>query len=109
RRSARFWARSKSSMDALPCVAQFRQTSGQIDYDPPHVVPSEAIILPQLWRSLGTVQVEDRFAPCTYNVDMRRSMVIWVDRHPKAVETQDRGHGGIYAKRLGFPSGGNAR
>src|SRR5947209_10330211 len=77
-------------MDALPGMAEFGQMSHQIDNYPGHLVAAKSVILPQLRRTLGAVQVEDRFAVRADNVDVGRSMIVRINRHAQATETQDR-------------------
>jgi hypothetical protein len=55
----------------------------------------EAKAFPNLRWSFGTVQIEYGFCVRADNMHMRRSMVVWVDRHPQAVESMNRWHSGI--------------
>jgi len=53
---------------------------------------SETIVGPQLWRAMWAVQREHRFFPGSNYVNMRGPMVVRVDDHAQAIETERRWH-----------------
>jgi hypothetical protein len=79
-------------MDALPCVAQFRQMSRQISRDAANVVSPKIVIFPEFGRAIRAMQVEHSFFPSADNVDMRRSMIVRIDCHSQPTETQNCRH-----------------
>jgi len=67
-------------MNLLPGPAQFYQAIHQYGYYVPDLLPREFIILPKLYWSCRTVQVDYRFATSTHHVYMGRSMVVWINQ-----------------------------
>lgn len=57
-----------------------------------HLGATKAVHLAQHRRPMWAVQIENRLASGTYDMHMRRPMVIEIDAKAQAVQVQDRGH-----------------
>jgi hypothetical protein len=90
-------------MYLTPFLAQFRDVRGQIVLDAPNVLAAEAVGSAQLWWSVRTVQNEHGFAISSDDVDMGGPVIVRVDHHPQAIESQNSWHLSYIAKpkRLG--------
>lgn len=54
--------------------------AGRLDVAQP--VPSEAVVLAQLRRSVGALQAKHRLTIRSDHVDVRGPMVVWVNHNP---------------------------
>jgi hypothetical protein len=82
-------------MDFSPFFAQGGQFGGQGVRDATHLGPRKSVVLAQLWRSLGAVQIEHALASGSDDVDVRGSMIVRIDNHAQAIETKDRRHAAL--------------
>jgi hypothetical protein len=73
-------------MNLPPVSAECQELSRQRGGDTVEVWRVEAIVLAQLWRSLGAVQDEHRFTALADDMDMRRPVVVGVDDGAQAIE-----------------------
>jgi hypothetical protein len=80
-------------MDHPPSVAQVRYVRGQRIAYPPQMSLIEPLGLAELRRTMRAVQKERRLALRSEDVDMRGAMVVRIDRHAKAIESQNSRHG----------------
>src|ERR1035438_8775269 len=79
-------------MDLLPRPAQLYQVIHQYGHDLPDLPPRESIILPDLYRSCRTVQIEYRFATSTPSREHGRSMIVWINHNPQSFKPENCRH-----------------
>jgi hypothetical protein len=84
-------------MKRSPFVAQRGQFGRQSGFDAVHIGQAEPITLAQNRWPIWALQYEYRFAIRPFYMDMRGSMIIWVDDHAQAIESVDGWHGEILA------------
>src|SRR5690554_4262613 len=81
-----------NSMYLTPFLTQFRDVLGQIVLDASYFLVVEAVGSTQLWRTVGTVQNEHGFAISSDDVDMSGPVIVGVDHHPQAIESENSWH-----------------
>src|SRR5471030_2483326 len=92
-------------MNLLPGPAQFFQVIQQDGHHAPDLPLGESIILPDFCRPYRTIQIEYCFAPSIDYVNMRWSMIVWINHNPQSVNPQNRrhyNHSSNIPKRLGL-------
>jgi hypothetical protein len=75
-----------------PFPAQFRDVRDQLVLDAPNVLAVEAVDSAQLWWAVRTVQNEHGFAPSSDDMDMSGPVIVGVDHHPQAIESENSWH-----------------
>lgn len=71
----------------------------------PDLPPQESIILPELYRSCRTVQIQCCLATSTNHVNMGRSMIVRINHNPQSIKPENRRHytdSSKVPKRLGL-------
>src|SRR3546814_1800639 len=58
----------------------------------------ETVALPQLRRTIGAMQDENRLAVRPFNMDMSGTMIVRIDHDPQAIYAQDSRHCRTYIK-----------
>src|ERR1035438_221977 len=84
-----------------PCLAHFGQVARQDGKNVPDLTPRESVVLAELYRAARTVQIEYRLTAMPNRVDVRRAMIIRIDRSPQSVKSENGRHKYILP---GFPS-----
>src|ERR1035438_4342758 len=84
-----------------PCLAHFGQVACQDGKNVPDLTPRESVVLAELYRAARTVQIEYRLTAMPNRVDVRRAMIIRIDRSPQSVKSENGRHKYILP---GFPS-----
>ena len=79
-------------MNLLPGPAQLFRVIHQDSHHMPDLPPRESIILPELYRSCRTVQIEYCLVASTDRVHMRWSVVVWINHNPQSVKPENRRH-----------------
>jgi hypothetical protein len=79
-------------MNLLPCPAQFVQPFRQDAKEAPDLSPREPIVFPEFYGSGQTVQIKHRLATTPNRVDVRRPMIVRIDRDPQPVKPENRWH-----------------
>src|SRR6266566_8809010 len=65
--------------------------------------PRKSVILPELYRSRRTVQIEYGLTSSSDHMNMSRPVIVRIDRHPQSVKPENCGHYPItIPKRLGY-------
>jgi hypothetical protein len=82
-------------MNLLPCPAQFVQVVHQDAWYAPDLTPLESVVLPEIYRSGRTVQIEYRFATRPNRVDVGRPMIVRIDHYPQPAKSENRRHKSI--------------
>ncbi|KKX30469.1 hypothetical protein YH62_13155 [Rhizobium sp. LC145] len=70
-----------------PCHAKRSEFARQGILDATKIRKLEAIAFPQLRRSVRAIQEEYRFSTGAFYVNMRRTMIVWIDHDPQAGKT----------------------
>ena len=94
-------------MNSLPGPAQLFQVIHQDSPHAPDLPPRESIIFPEICRPCRTVQIEYCLVAFTNHVNMRWSMVVWINHNPQSVKPENRRHysnSNKIPKRLGLSS-----
>jgi len=84
-------------MDALPGFAELLYLLAQGLLNRGQLVLCEAKVLPKADRTVRAVQLKDGLVPVPDHVDMRWSVVVWIDDDAQARKPQDGGHSMIVA------------
>jgi hypothetical protein len=79
-------------MYLTPFLAQFNDVRCQIVLDASNVLDVETVGSAQLWWAVRTVQNEHGFAISTDDMDMSGSVIVGVDHHPQAIESENSWH-----------------
>jgi len=79
-------------MNVLPCLAQLPQMTRQGGFDRPDFSPRKSVVFPELYRPCRTVEIEYRFTAPSDDVNMSRSMIIWINCHPETIKSEDCRH-----------------
>ena len=79
-------------MYLTPSLAQFGQVACQDGKNVPDLAPRESVILAELYRPARTVQIEYRLTAMPNRVNVRRAMIIRIDRSPQSVKSENGRH-----------------
>ena len=80
-------------MNIIPLFAKDGQVRRQIVSYPCDVLTVEPPDLAQTGRPCRAMQDKHSFAVCPGHMDMRRPVIVWIDHHPQATQSENSWHG----------------
>jgi hypothetical protein len=86
---------SEGSMGLSPRVTQVRKFVHQSGLDTPNFSGRKSEVLSQFYWTIGTMEAEHSFTLIANDVNMRRTMIIWVNHDAQAADTQNGRHAAI--------------
>jgi hypothetical protein len=79
-------------MDIPPFVAERWQFRIQYPLDPSYVPPGEPVVFAELRRTMRTAQIEHSFAAVSDDMDVRGTVIVWVNHDPQTVDPKNSRH-----------------
>ena len=89
-------------MNPAPFCAEVLEVCSERRADPVQLRDRKPVILSQLGRSIRAVEIENRLLADAYHMDMRGTMVVWVDDHSQCTDSRYGRHSTINLSGLGL-------
>src|SRR5437588_10215334 len=92
---ARVFASSNLSciaMKSLPFLAQISQMICEYKLNLNNLAPRKPVTLSKLNRPVRAIQIEQRFAPSAYHMDVGGTVVVWINHYSKPFKPEDCRH-----------------
>jgi hypothetical protein len=79
-------------MNLLPCFAEFFEVRCELLFDAVQLAQCEAIVATEGDWAVGTAQIEQRFLPCSFDVNVCRAVVSGIDDYAEFANSHDGRH-----------------
>jgi hypothetical protein len=82
-------------MNLLPCLAKLSKIPIQFLLNASQFAPRKPVILPQLYRTRRTIEIENGLVPLPHDMNVRRTVIVRIDNDPEPAESQHGRHENI--------------